>query len=255
MHDVGGRVSHNKINKTIGTPVAAAALPVHQSDSSVPTLRERRKHVIEQEQMRLVHSGGGAPRRRIQASNAQPFRFLPRQKQWSMNPIWSQKRNDKKTRRALAQKLPGADDPDEPFSKFDKPDFLFLASLSVILNLTMHRQQIVTLMIKPTYHCELAGEGIEYGWGFFKKDYRRTPHAEKKGRDLFRSCVKKSLKKVTVEHIRRFSARARRYMLTYMLLDSPESLEGHGLSYHEIEQYVKKKWKSTATPPIKRVLL
>jgi len=86
----------------------------------------------------------------------------------------------------------------------------------------------------------LAGEGIEYSWGFFKKDYRQTPHAEKKGRDLFRSCVKKSLKKVTVEHIRRFSARARRYMLTYMLLDSPESLEGHGLSYHEIEQYVKK---------------
>ncbi len=55
--------------------------------------------------------------------------------------------------------------------------------------------------------------------------------------------LKKSLKKVTVEHIRRFSARARRYMLTYILLDSPESLEGHGLSYQEIEQYVNKKMK------------
>jgi len=27
-------------------------------------------------------------------------------------------------------------------------------------------------------------------------------------------------------------------MLTYWLLDSPESLERHGLSYHEIENYV-----------------
>jgi len=108
-------------------------------------------------------------------------------------------------------------------------------------DLSRRHQRKIDLLITPKYHCELAGEGIEYGWGFFKKDYRRIPHAEKKGRDLFRSCVKKSLKKVTVEHIRRFSARARRYMLTYMLLDSPESLEGHGLSYHEIEQYVGKK--------------
>jgi len=30
---------------------------------------------------------------------------------------------------------------------------------------------------------------------------------------------------------------------TYYLLDSPESLEGHGLSYHKIEQYVDKKMK------------
>jgi len=29
-------------------------------------------------------------------------------------------------------------------------------------------------------------------------------------------------------------------MLTYSLLDSPESLQGHGLSYREIEQYVNK---------------
>jgi len=95
----------------------------------------------------------------------------------------------------------------------------------------------IELLITPKYHCELAGED---GWGLFKNDYRRTPHAEKKGCDLFRSCVKKSLKRVTVEHIRRFSARARRYMLTYWLLDSPDALEGHGLSYHEIEQYVTK---------------
>ena len=109
--------------------------------------------------------------------------------------------------------------------------------------LSKRHQRKIELLISPKYHCELAGEGIEYGWGLFKKYYRRTEHVDKKGRQKFTSCVKKCLEKVTVEHIRRFSSRARRYMLTYSLLDSPESLEGHGLSYREIEQYVNKKMK------------
>jgi len=103
------------------------------------------------------------------------------------------------------------------------PDFKYEKSAMQKLaeDLSRRHQRKIDLLITPKYHCELAGEGIEYGWGFFKKDYHRTPHVEKKGRDLFRSCVKKSLKKVTVEHIRRFSARACCYMLTYILLDSP----------------------------------
>ncbi len=104
---------------------------------------------------------------------------------------------------------------------------------------SLHNRQI-ELLITPKYHCELAGEGIEYAWGLFKKYFRQTAHAGKKGKAQFTSCVETSLKKVSVDHIRRFSARARRYMLTYSLLDSPESLQGHGLSYREIEQYVNK---------------
>jgi len=125
------------------------------------------------------------------------------------------------------------------------PDFKYEKSAMQKLaeDLSVLHSRKVELLITPKYHCELAGEGIEYGWGLFKKDFRRTPHAEKKGRERFETCVKRSLKRVIVEHIRRFSARARRYMLTYMLLDSPESLERHGLSYHEIEQYVTKKMK------------
>jgi len=69
------------------------------------------------------------------------------------------------------------------------------------------------------------------------------PHANKKGKEKFHACVKNCLKRGSVEHIRWFYARARRYMLTYSFLDSPESLEGHGLSYCEIEQYVDKKMK------------
>ncbi len=125
------------------------------------------------------------------------------------------------------------------------PDFKYEKSAMQKLaeDLSQRHQRNIELLISPKYHCELAGEGIEYGWGLFKKYYRRTEHADKKGRQKFTSCVKKCLEKVTVEHIRWFSSRARHYMLTYSLLDSPESLEGHGLSYRKIEQYVNKKMK------------
>jgi len=125
------------------------------------------------------------------------------------------------------------------------PDFKFEKSAMQKLadDLSLRHQRKIELLVTPKYHCELAGEGIEYAWGLFKKYFRRAPHSEKKGKTLFTSCVETSLKKVSVYHVRRFSARARRYMLTYSFLDSPESLAGHGLSYREIEQYVDKKMK------------
>jgi len=126
------------------------------------------------------------------------------------------------------------------------PDFKYEKSAMQKLaeDLSSLHDRKIDLLITPKYHCKLAGEGIEYGWGLFKKYYRRSPHGEKKGKDRFKDCVKKCLRKVIINHIRRFSARARRYMLTYSLLDSSESLEGHGLSYREIEQYVAKKMKA-----------
>jgi len=95
-----------------------------------------------------------------------------------------------------------------------------------------HDQHTIDLLIMPKYHCKLVGEGIKYSWGFFKT-------AEKKGCDCCRSCVKRVLKKV-IEHMQWFSTCTDHYMLAFMLLESSESLEGHGLLYHEIEQYVNK---------------
>jgi len=114
--------------------------------------------------------------------------------------------------------------------KFEKSAMQKLAE-----DLSQHHQQKIELLIMPKYHCELAGEGIEYVWGLSKKYFRRTPHQEKKGKDCFKSCVKCSLKKVSVDHIQKFSTHACHYMLTYWLLHSPESLDSHGLSYPEIE--------------------
>jgi len=84
------------------------------------------------------------------------------------------------------------------------PDFKYEKSAMQKLaeDLSVLHSRKVELLITPKYHCELAGEGIEYGWGLFKKDFRRTPHAEKKGRERFETCVKRSLKRVIVLRMR-----------------------------------------------------
>jgi hypothetical protein len=68
-----------------------------------------------------------------------------------------------------------------------------------------------TAIITPKYHAELAGEGIEYTWGFLKSIYRRQPLAKKKGKANFEALLKKIFLSdvITKEMVRKFSARAR----------------------------------------------
>jgi hypothetical protein len=65
------------------------------------------------------------------------------------------------------------------------------------------------------YHCEIAGEGVENGWGFSKKIYRRLPIAKKRYLAVFTKSMKHCLIQVTPERARRFSRRCRKYMLAY----------------------------------------
>jgi hypothetical protein len=105
----------------------------------------------------------------------------------------------------------------------------------------------VTILVTPKYHCELAGEGIEYDWGLSKRNYRSLPHASKKGKVNFLESLIQSLKKVNVEHRRKFSAKARRYMLTYKLFDSSttvEECEHRGFTYADIEKHVNTLFKA-----------
>jgi hypothetical protein len=37
------------------------------------------------------------------------------------------------------------------------------------------------ILVSPKYHCELAGDGIECGWGYSKKTYRQYPLKDKRG--------------------------------------------------------------------------
>jgi len=74
--------------------------------------------------------------------------------------------------------------------------------------------------------------------GACSKKYCQSPHAKKKGKPCLKDCVEKCLRKVTIAHIWWFSSCAHCYIITYSFSDSSESLKGHSLSYHEIEQYV-----------------
>jgi hypothetical protein len=65
------------------------------------------------------------------------------------------------------------------------------------------------------YHCEIAGEGVENGWGFSKKIYRCLPIAKKRYLNVFTKSVKHCPIQVTPEQARRFSRCCRKYMLAY----------------------------------------
>ena len=84
----------------------------------------------------------------------------------------------------------------------------------------------VKVVRTPKCHPEIAGEGIEYGWGCGKGFYRRLPLSAKKTKIKFRESVKKSLDMNNVLTIRRrrlFSKRVREYMVAYSILDNNNS--------------------------------
>ncbi len=75
----------------------------------------------------------------------------------------------------------------------------------------------VRVIITTEYHAEYAGEGVEYSRGFSKSFYRKHPLAMKKGKDKFIALVDKAISRdlITVDMVRKFSKRARGYMLAY----------------------------------------
>jgi hypothetical protein len=79
----------------------------------------------------------------------------------------------------------------------------------------------------PICHPELAGEGIEYSWGCSKQTYRNMRIEKKRGAVNFPESVRYSLSKevLSIEQIRKFSFRARRYILSYYVLENLTELE------------------------------
>ena len=100
-----------------------------------------------------------------------------------------------------------------------------------------------TALITPKYHAELAGEGIEYTWGFLKSIYRRYPLEKKKGKTQFEALLNQCLSRdlITKEIVRKFSRRARGYMEAYVALDINEEEEMYGtpIPHRKIEQLKK----------------
>ena len=98
----------------------------------------------------------------------------------------------------------------------------------------------IHLLTSPKYHCELAGEGVEYVWGLFKRHYRSIAFEEKKGKDKFEKAIRECVSKVTKEHVNLFSAKCRRYMLAYKHKAREREGGETQLTYEGIERFVKR---------------
>ena len=81
------------------------------------------------------------------------------------------------------------------------------------LSINLHSK--FDILFSPKYHCELAGEGVEYSWGAAKRLYRRLPIKLKRSVAGFQDMVRVCISKVTIAMCRKFSAKARGYMLAY----------------------------------------
>ena len=78
---------------------------------------------------------------------------------------------------------------------------------------TVH--QLISILFTPKFHCEFADDGIAYSWGASKRYYRKQPFSKKKLFKNFENLVRWSIGRVTLQMCRRFSAKARGYMLAY----------------------------------------
>jgi hypothetical protein len=82
-----------------------------------------------------------------------------------------------------------------------------------------------TCVHSPQFHCEIAGEGIEYSWGNAKMKYRSFRAADKRSKAQFlekvRYCMSREF--LTNERVRKNSRRSREYMVSYFILSSEAS--------------------------------
>ena len=89
------------------------------------------------------------------------------------------------------------------------------------------------VLCTPKYHCELAGEGIEYVWGLIKRRFRAVMLSKRDKMDKFRAAAKDIFKTVTVEMCPKYARQARPYMLVYA------GHPGSSMTQHEIKQMRK----------------
>ena len=67
----------------------------------------------------------------------------------------------------------------------------------------------------PKFHCELAGEGIEYAWGVMKRIYRKQPMKVKRSSKGFQSLVWECVKASSINSAQLLSRKTRRYMMVH----------------------------------------
>jgi hypothetical protein len=80
---------------------------------------------------------------------------------------------------------------------------------------TIGRAIGLEVVMTPICHCEIAGRGVEYGWGVSKLDFRKINTGESK---RTREFIEKSFELLTIEVMRKLHRKAREYKLAYKIL-------------------------------------
>ena len=90
----------------------------------------------------------------------------------------------------------------------------------------------------PKYHCEIAGEGIEYSWGNSKCKYRRIKASDKRYKKDFLVRVKECLSRdfLDTKRVRKNSRRAREYMVAYFILSLEQQNGNKGQSVFDLNE-------------------
>ena len=107
----------------------------------------------------------------------------------------------------------------------NQPDFLEQKTL-----LQHHCEQLGVLSDRsPVAHCDIAGKGIEFNWGFSKMNYRSKPIEMKRNKTKFHELVMSVLGKdiLTMAVCRANAHRARQYMLAYMTLAKTANVQSY----------------------------
>jgi len=60
----------------------------------------------------------------------------------------------------------------------------------LFMQLSRKAEQTISMLTSPKYHCEVAGEGIEFVWGMMKRRFRSIPYKEKDTKQKFNKCVR-----------------------------------------------------------------
>ncbi len=58
----------------------------------------------------------------------------------------------------------------------------------LFLQLSLEVEPTISMLTSPTYHCKVAGEGIEFVWGMMKHRFRSIPYKEKDTNQKFNEC-------------------------------------------------------------------
>lgn len=90
---------------------------------------------------------------------------------------------------------------------------------------TVGRDIGLEVVMTPICHCEIAGRGVEYGWGVSKLDFRKINDGQAK---KTREYIEKSFEGLTIEVVRKLARKAREYKLAYRTLIQEQEVGGDG---------------------------